>query len=98
MESHAFARWPTFHRPLVRYRLSNLCIMLGATFITSVIMTSYVLGTHNDESPGLCFLVSYDVVLIPPIFGKLTTPRSLHPRPPLTQLDMPPAPPPIPAR
>ena len=64
------------HAHRLRYRVANLCIMLGATFITSVIMTSYVLGTHNEESPGLCFLVSYDVILIPPIFGKLATRRA----------------------
>lgn len=57
---------PEARRLLARYRAANVALASGEVYLVAVIVLS-----SRDVSPALCFLVSFDVLLLPFLFGPL---------------------------
>ena len=59
---------PEARQLLARYRAANVALASGEVYLVAVIVLS---SREHDDSPALCFLVSFDVLLLPLLFGPL---------------------------
>ena len=56
---------PEARQLLRRYKVANLALLAGALYLIAVIFISI----QEPSSQALCFLVSFDVLLLPFLFG-----------------------------
>jgi hypothetical protein len=56
---------PEARQLLLRYKVANLALLVGALYLIAVIFISF----QEPHSQALCFLVSFDILLLPVLFG-----------------------------